>query len=84
MTRKRLKFILQELFRPSDRRIVRPLRRIIRRSVIVIIAFGAVLAAGAWVASYTGLPVQCANSDVPLLVTPFGPGFMIRLPRRVR
>lgn len=46
--------ILRQIVRPSDRGIVRPYRRIIRRSAIVILGLATLLAVGMWVVSYTG------------------------------
>ncbi len=52
----RLMVALQEILRPSDRQVANPFRRVIRRSLIAVFGVGALLAAGAWVISHTGLP----------------------------
>ena len=53
-----LRLIPQEIMRPSDRGTVRPFRRVVRRSVVVIFGLATLLAAATWVISYTGLSIN--------------------------
>ncbi|MCH8147598.1 MAG: hypothetical protein IH987_06320, partial [Planctomycetes bacterium] len=46
---------VREIIRPSDRQMIRPIRRVFRRSVVVILGLGTILAVATWAVSYTGL-----------------------------
>lgn len=82
------KFTLEELLLPSDRHIVRPFRRFVRRSVVLVLGFASVFAAAIWLHSQTGYPdwpswsfrwhgsdVSIAPGKMTLLATEFVDGW---------